>query len=791
MGGLLALGWGLVALRPRQQEPADLQRRAAVGMAGDTKLPMSGGVFLPFVCQPAIGNLRFVDPVQVAPLPDRSGRLVVVERTGRLVLTDPRADSPTKTVMLDLADRLQLTPHQAEEGLLSIAFHPQCGQPSSPHAGEFYLYYTAKSQRGPTNRLSRFRMRPRKYDEVDPSSEEILLDQPDQKQAHNGGGLAFGPDGHLYLGVGDDAQPQPNSNAQTVSGGLFSGILRIAPTVRGPDEGTGGVPPGYYIPPDNPFVHIPGARGEFFAIGLRNPWRLSFDRLTGRLYVADPGDRRREEINVVSAGDNCGWAYAEGTLLTASFDPAAPAKPRKYLGRENWPIFEYPRDVAHRCVIGGHVYRGKQFPQLWGRYVYADQSGRIYALQLGADGRTVHSHELLAVVPDVVIGISSVDLDADGELLISTIGDLGSESGQVFRLRRIEHQERRLLPPTLAETNLFADWRELIPRPELVPYEVNVPLWSDGAEKRRGVLLPRGTTVAWDGGSRFRFPAGTVFVKHFELATDERQPDKRRPLETRVLVVDDRQQVYGVTYRWSADGNRTRPVTHAETEAIEITGADGTKRQQQWHYPGRFDCLLCHNASAGYVLGFVPKQLAGERGGVSPGGRTASGPDLTPHVPGPSIDELARLTSLGIIRQTSGPPHPKITPLVRSDDASAPLSERVRSYLDANCSMCHNPGTRLAAFDARIERPLEEQGLIDGHAYHHPEQGLEARIIKPDDLDKSVLYLRISSHEPHLRMPPLASTVVDENARRLIAEWIRLLPPSREMADRPPRSERE
>ena len=761
-----------------------------VSLTDETRLPIRGGLFLPLVCEPTLADLRFVDPVQCAAVPDGSGRFVVVERTGRLQLVDPSVSPPGKSVLLDLTPNLQLTVNQAEEGLLSIAFHPQFAAADSRHRGELFVYYTAKTDRGPTNRLSRFRWN---EGAIDPALEQILIDQPDEMQAHNGGGLAFGPDGFLYVGIGDDAAAQPNKNAQNVRGGLFSGILRIDVDCRGGDasrpisrhapravaaaDGTRSVPATYYIPRDNPFLQVPGAREEFYAIGLRNPWRMSFDPLSGRLYVGDPGDRRREEINVVDRGSNCGWAYAEGTLLTDTFDQLSLGRPEKILGRETWPIFEYQRDAAHRCVIGGHVYRGQQFPELFGHYIYADQSGRLYALQLAAEGRKVIAQKLLAVLPDIVIGVSSLDVDADGELLICAIGDLGQETGQIFRLRRTNPTEQAPLPPTLAATGLFADWRNQVPREHLVPYDVNVPLWSDGAEKQRWVAVPRGEQIELTSGGKFHYPAGTVFVKHFAIAADERHPEKLRPLETRVLVVDERQEIYGLTYRFSADGQRTRPVTHAEQETIEITAADGSVRQQVWHYPGRFDCLMCHNDSAGYVLGFVPKQLISEV--QSPKSKVQSQD---------SGDELSRLIGCGVIRPPAdAEAFANVRPLVPLDCESAPLQERVRSYLDANCSMCHNPGRRFAAFDTRIERLIEEQGLVEGHAFHLSDHVPQSRIVKSGDLSQSMLYLRMTSREPHLRMPPLGSTVVDERAKQAVAEWIRELKPVVEVAERPTR----
>jgi glucose/arabinose dehydrogenase len=694
-----------------------------------------------------------------------------------------------------------MTPYRAEEGILSLACHPQFARQGSTHRGELLVYYTGKAGDRRTNRLSRFRLLPGR-ETIDLASEEVLIDQLDAHDAHNGGSLAFGPDGCLYLSLGDDANQK--LNAQTISRNLFSGILRLDVDCRGgsfshppPRQPQYGRTAGYYIPQDNPFVGQAGVLEEFYALGLRNPWRMSFDRLTGRLYVGDVGERKREEISVVDSGSNLGWPYAEGMLVAADSDPQADVRPECYLGRETWPIHDYPRDWAHRCVIGGHVYRGNQFPELAGKYIYADQSGRIFALQLSANGRSVQGKVLLAVVPNLVMGISSLDVDERGEMVISTIGTMETKNGRIFRLSR-PTAEQQSLPPTLAQTGLFDDWRRLVPRPHLVNYDVNVPLWSDGAEKERWIALPPGQAVDCTSDGKFRFPGGTVFVKHFALATDQRQPERLRPLETRVLVVEPGGAVHGASYRWSADGKRTRRLTFGETETIDVVQIDGTRRQQVWQYPGRFDCLMCHNDVSGYVLGFTPKQLAGqgsgfrvqgsaERGGVSPpvAQESEAREQGTGDREQETVDELARLIAGGVIRDCGhGAALASVAPLVPLDDERAPLAARVRSYLDVNCSVCHNPGRYFSAFDARFERHSDEQGIIEGPSYFHGEFGGAMRIVKPGSVQLSVAHMRMSSRDPHLRMPPLGSTVVDAQAQRVLAAWIQSLAPAAEVAER-------
>ncbi|MEX2168390.1 MAG: PQQ-dependent sugar dehydrogenase [Pirellulales bacterium] len=737
-------------------------------LAGRTKMPLRGGHWVPYVCEPAFSGHTFFDPLYVVPLPDGSGRMMVVERRGTIQMLYQHTEGCTKDVFLDITSQIEQMLNEAEQGLLGLAFHPQYTDEMSPHRGEFFVYYTARTPNGSTNRLSRFFALDERIDGVKDGSEVVLIDQPDGHQAHNAGSLLFGADGFLYLALGDDAKTDPNPHAQSITNDLFSGVLRIDvdcqggavshPPKRQPTTGKTG---GYFIPSDNPFVGHPNALEEFFVIGLRNPWRMSFDRETQLLYVTDPGEQRREEINVVQAGSNCQWTYAEGTIDRREFEPAAPLRPVPYLGVETPPLFEYSRDAAHRCVIGGHVYRGKQFPELIGKYVYADQSGRIYALELTDGGRRATAQKLIAVLPHPGIGISSLGEDATGELYFCTIGDLATETGQVYQLRRTETEEWTQVPATLAATGVFDDWQTLEPADGLIPYDVTLAFWSDGADKQRWISAPHLKQVRLAQQSSFQFAPGTVFVKHFDLATNRQRPEDRRRIETRVLVCDDQGGTYGATYRWSADGQKTQIVELSETEEIEITQADGTHHKQTWYYPGRFACVLCHNEASGHVLGFNLKQL--RRGVKCPDGTTEP--------------QLARLVRESVVASevlaVSESSMPRLTPL---DDQSASLDVRARSYLDVNCSVCHNPNTRFAGFDARLERDPNEQGLINGAAYHHGSLGPHQRIVKPGDVPLSVLHLRMSSADPVLRMPPVGSTVVDRQAEQLIRQWIESLP---------------
>jgi uncharacterized repeat protein (TIGR03806 family) len=755
-------------------------------------LPLRAGTITPLTTELAFSALRFTDPTFITPIPDGSDRMLVVERPGRIYAFKNRDEVAKKTVFLDITDRTMQVENRAEDGLFCIAFHPEFAKADSPHRGEFFLHYTAKVDGKRFNRLSKLRVE-EGSDTADAASEIVLIDTPDRYQSHNGGTVTFGPDGFLYVTIGDDGHRYPNPHAQNIRNDLFSGILRIDPDCRGgkishapPRQPQKGKTGHYYIPNDNPFVGVPEALEEFYAIGLRNPWRISFDP-SGRLWASDVGDLRREEINLIEPGANCGWAYTEGTVPCKSHNPAAPSKPDPYLGKETWPIYEYERDAMNRCIIGGYVYRGSQFPELRGKYIYADQSGRIYALTLVAADQPPRN-ELVAVIDDPGLGVSSLGEDAAGEIFICIIKDLTVESGEIHRLAKPHVDPAEQLPRWLSETKLFDDLHTLKPAAGFVPFEVNSPLWSDRAVKRRWIGLPQGATIEGDLRGMWKFPAGTVFVKHFDLPLDESRSQQAentasfspgpqagmRRLETRILVCDDQDAVYAATYRWKPDLSDAELVDYSQTEDIEYTDAQGSVQTQKWLYPGRFECLSCHNATAGYVLGFSAKQLNRD---VAVGSHTEN--------------QLARFARGKLLHmQCTDLELNRVPTLVAIDDPHASIETRVRSYLDANCSHCHRPGLRFGAWDARIESALGSTGIIDGTSHMHFGSDRLARIIRPGDLAHSYLWIRLSSNDITQKMPPLGRNVVDERAAKTIAQWIQSMPPVAEDAAKQPEEHR-
>jgi glucose/arabinose dehydrogenase len=346
--------------------------------------------------QAVVGGLAA--PVAVVSAGDGSGRLFVVEKGGtiRIVQNGVLLDTP----FLDIRDRVGSS--GSEQGLLGLAFHPDYAS-----SGQFYVNYT--DRRGNTQ-VSRFTVTG-DPNQADPASEVSILSLGQPASNHNGGNLAFGPDGYLYIGTGDGgAAGDRYGNGQNLQT-LLGAMLRL--------DVDGGSP--YAIPPDNPFVGNEAARGEIWAYGLRNPWRYSFDRATGDLYIADVGQNTYEEVDVQPAdshgGENYGWPIMEGLHCY----PANANCDRSGLVL---PVAEYEHSGGYCSVTGGYVYRGSAFPFFEGVYVFGDYcSGLIWGMRRGADGWQV------AELARTGIQISTFGEGEDGELYVADLG-----GGTLYRL---------------------------------------------------------------------------------------------------------------------------------------------------------------------------------------------------------------------------------------------------------------------------------------------------------------------------------------------------------------------
>jgi glucose/arabinose dehydrogenase len=381
----------------------------------------------------AFPGLKFEQPLGIVTAAGDAKRLFVVEKTGRVqVITGLDTGTPEKSVFLDLTrlaqpqDKLEAS---GECGLLGLAFPPD-------HAGSrrCFAYYSVKINGALHERVSRFQISTDNPNHADSATEQPLFSQADAASNHNGGDLQFGPDGYLYVGVGDGGmQGDALNNGRFINKGFHAAILRIDV-----DQRPGSLPPNahpgiargpdgaafYAVPPDNPFVGCTSHHGqavdpqtertEIWACGLRNPWRISFDAPTGRLFAGDVGQNLYEEVDIIVKGGDYGWSYREG-LHSYTLGPGGAKEPEDF--HPIAPIFEYPRSVGV-SVTGGLVCRGGRLAELRGKYVCADYgTGRVLALQ-EEEGKAQWTDETLAQEA----GIAGIGVDPrDGEVLFANL----------------------------------------------------------------------------------------------------------------------------------------------------------------------------------------------------------------------------------------------------------------------------------------------------------------------------------------------------------------------------------
>lgn len=316
------------------------------------------------------------------------------------------------------------------------------------------------------------------------------------------------------------------------------------------------------------------------------------------------------------------------------------------------------------------------------------------------------------------------------------------------------------LPALLSQTGVFKDTRHLVPDAGLIPYDLVVAFWSDGASKLRWAAVPESGKIQFAPTGDWVFPAGSVFVKTFELPVDEAHPEVKRRVETRLLVRDSSGGVYGAVYKWRADNSDAELLNSSLTEDISIKTETGATRTQTWYYPSRKNCLECHNAHTTGVLGVKTRQM--NRDFTYPSGVTDN--------------QLRTWNHLGLFAQpgVSEADIEKLPKLAAASDTSRSLEDRARSYLDANCSQCHRPGGTVANFDARYDTPLEKQALINGPVLID-ERIDQSRVIAPNDIWRSIAFMRVNT-TGDIRMPPLARETIDEAGVALLRQWITSLP---------------
>jgi putative heme-binding domain-containing protein len=708
----------------------------------------------------AFPKLKFDNPLLLVPEPG-SNRLYVTQQNGDVYSFPNEADT-TKTLVLSLRNlkNLKLTPGADEtESTYTLAFHPKFTENR-----QVFVCYTVKAKNKSNladgSRLSRFRMTNDNPPMIDVSSEEILLTF--MQGGHNGADLHFGPDGMLYLSTGDAAPPNPPDELKTGQdlSDLLSSILRIDVDTKDPGK-------NYAIPKDNPFIgqshEGKPIRPEIWAYGFRNPWRMSFDRVSGDLFVGDIGWELWEMIHKIEKGGNYGWSIVEGPqAVNTGWKPGpTPIRP---------PVIELPHSEA-ASITGGFVYRGKKFPQFVGKYIFGDWvTKRVWA----ADIRGTELLKLQEIAPPLV-RMTAFGQDLDGELYLV---DYDNGTIHKFEVNDQAQHDPKKFPRKLSESGLFRDTPTHSLAEGVVKYEIASHQWQDYAHSEHFIALPDRQPVRdyamkkqipgnvnWNW-YRFHFPARTVLFKTMSLDMIQGQPSSRKRIETQVMLFDG-QFWTGYTYAWRDD----------QTDA-DLVAADGmdqsfkiqdpifanNTRYQNWNFAARNQCMQCHHAWAEHTLAFNIEQLNRPVGGKS---------QLQSFVEGGLMERW--------VREKEG--EKKIDNYTQKDlqstrrlaDPHSPLeklADRAKSYLHANCAHCHRFGGgggvdfELQAFSDSIEKKVLNATPVRG-TFELP----DAKVIAPGHPEKSTLYYRMAKFGSG-RMPHIGSEFVDERGVAIIHDWI-------------------
>jgi uncharacterized repeat protein (TIGR03806 family) len=684
-------------------------------------------------------QLTFVRPVAIANAGDGSDRLFVCDQPGIVYVFPNKDDVEKAKVFLDIREKTRSK--HFEEGLLGLAFHPKYKQ-----NGQLFIYYSEDPQ---TSVISRWKVSADDPDKVDPGSEEIVIKIPQPHGNHNGGSMEFGPDGMLYFGLGDGGlRDDPKGNGQNLET-LLASILRI--DIDKKDEGK-----GYAIPPDNPFVGEAGkkfgdnVRGEIWAYGMRNPWRIHFDRETGDLWAADVGQDLWEEIDVIVKGGNYGWKVREGRH---GFRTDAKTTGQPFVE----PVWEYARHEG-RSITGGMVYRGKRLPELQGVYLYGDfVTFNMWGLRYDRETKQAVSNQIIARAWQPITAYGE---DESGEVFLAAFSAKPGKdvrklsTGQVFKLRQggLYRFERRKAPKVdtskfprlLSQTKLFSSVKELVPAPGLIPYDVNVPLWSDHAEKGRYLALPEGAKVKFSAEGNWEFPVGTVLVKTFSL--------QKNRLETRLLVHAPFGWT-GYTYLWREDLSDAELLDSALRKEYPVEHG-GKSENQEWYFPSRSDCNTCHTRVAGFVLGLNTRQL-----------------NRTYDYGTSKANQIDMLAQLGVFSGKPGKAG-ELEAFPEWGDPNAPVDSLARAYLDVNCSICHAPGgTGVSKVDFRYHTSPSRMKAIGVAPGQKRLGSADSKLVVPGAPQRSELLFRLMS-SGNGRMPTVASSEVDWDAIAVLGAWI-------------------
>ncbi|QDU28768.1 Soluble aldose sugar dehydrogenase YliI precursor [Anatilimnocola aggregata] len=735
---------------------------------------------LPYRAVKAYPKLPMTFPIGAKLIPGSDTMLVIAQNrsSGPSVINRFRDSAET-------TELIEYLPVPGTGTAYGMAFHPKFAE-----NGYMYLGWNGSIDKSKKMcRVTRFKLDPKPPHAIDPASAlEIIAWESD---GHNGADVTFGNDGFLYVTSGDGTSDSDTNIAGQTTDTLLSKVLRI--DVDHPEGDK-----QYSIPKDNPFVQRQEFRPETYAYGLRNPWRITTDPVTGHIWVGNNGQDLWEQVYFVRPGDNYGWSVYEGGNIFYAERKLGPDPHVK-------PTAEHHHNEA-RSLTGGVVYHGSKYPELKGAYIYGDHStGRIWAIK--HDGQKVVWHKLIA---DTTYNISGFALDSKGELLV--LDHRSNGEGGMYHLEPIPAETvQQNFPRKLSESGLFQDVAKHSMVDGVVPYSVNSPLWSDGSHKERFIAIPaiegRDMKIEFNTGRSWKFPDDAVLVKSFALETTAGDPKSRRWVETRFMVKQEGEWA-GYSYRWNE--------AQTDAELVEAGGADQTfeirvpkssespasVRQQKWHYPSRTECMVCHSRAANFVLGLSESQMNREHdyGGVvdhqfrvlerlgmlkiaaanEPTVRfreqlkTAglADKDINDHFRKAADSDMQRAgktTQSLFVKDVDA-----YKKLPNPYDETETLDARARSYLQSNCSHCHiDAGGGNSQMQLEFNTDPFKMKLIGEKPLHHKFDLKDPLLVAPGEPDRSVLLHRLANRgEKSGQMPQLATYLVDEAAVKLFRAWI-------------------
>ncbi len=680
---------------------------------------------LPYMAVKTFSAIKWERPIYAKREPGSSKLFVIQqgaerEKLTRILTVEDRADATETKLLIEVPERV----------VYGLEFHP-----AYEKNGFVYLFGngpTGQSER--KNRISRFTVKHDSESVITCSADSELVIIEWRSMGHDGGDLVFGHDGMLYVTSGDGTSDSDAwLSAQDVTN-LLGGVLRI--DVEHPTADR-----QYSIPPDNPFLHIPNARGELWAIGLRNPWRMTVDAKTGQIWVGSNGQDLWEYVNLLGRGENYGWSVYEGSHPFYVHRELGP-------GKLTVPTFEH-HHTESRSLTGGVVYYGDRLPELNGAYVYGDYStGKIWAGR--HDGTKVTWHREIA---DTALQIAGFSNSHQGELLVV------DHTGGIYKMEvnpaSLRPSENPKFPTKLSETGIFESVSEHRVAPGVMSYSVISPAWNDGATAQRFMAIPGTEKIEYADNRGWKFPDGSVLVQTLSMDIIADEGASKRRIETRLLVRQQGEWA-GYSYRWNSQQDDAILVpTEGDNSLLNVASDGKTSEKQPWRFPGRAECMSCHSRAVNYTLGTTTVQM-----------------NRTHDYGGISDNQLRTLEHIGLFTAPLSKPADERKKLVDPHDGTLPLESRAKAYLHTNCSSCHvSAGGGNARMELEFVTALDRMEIVSQFPQHDTFGITQPMIIAPGQPDRSVMLARLT-RRGRGQMPPLVSNRADVKGVELIKQWV-------------------